>query len=82
MVEIFCNETVETRDFLIGVVESIHDFKWQSSEVVNKRLLRKTVFVPDELASRCTKCMRSAHSRKHKGLHVRSLADIEILQCK
>ena len=44
----FNNETVESSDLVIGVVENIHYFKWHSSEVVNRSRFRKTFFVPDE----------------------------------
>ena len=59
----FKNETVESRDLVIGVVENIHYFKWQSSEVVNRSLFRKTFFVPDELISRCITCNLHASKR-------------------
>ena len=65
-VETFCNETVESRDLVIGVVESIHNFKWQSSKIVNKSRFRKSFFVPDELVSmlvsRCITCNPHIHA--------------------
>ena len=42
-----CNERIESRDLVIRVVESIHDFKWQKSKVVNKSRFKKSFFVPD-----------------------------------